>query len=185
MLPSFASLVPFVTNSATNINFPSTGGVFAGSGIADNVGAAYTAWVNVPATGLYTMYLESDDGSRLWVGNEVVVGNDGLHGMVERNGLVGLQAGRHKVRIEFFEAGGGAGLIARYSGPGVSKQVIPAGNWSRALPADVDESGSIDINDLLDVINAWGPCTAGCDADTDSSQSIDINDLLAVINNWG
>ena len=185
VLPDFATLVPFTNNTATSVNFPSTGGNFAGSGIPDNVGAVYTGWITAPTTGLYTMYLESDDGSRLWVGNEVIVGNDGLHGMVERSGLVGLQAGRHKVRIEFFEAGGGAGLIARYSGPGVSKQVIPAANWSRALPADINESGSIDVNDLLAVIAGWGPCTAGCEADVNGDQVIDVNDLLGVVSNWG
>ena len=185
VLPNFAALVPFVTNTATSVNFPSTGGNFAGSGIPDNVGAVYTGWITAPTSGLYTMYLESDDGSRLWVGDEVIVGNDGLHGMIERSGLVGLQAGRHKVRIEFFEAGGGAGLIARYSGPGVSKQVIPAANWSRALAADINESGSIDVNDLLSVITGWGPCTAGCEADVNGDQMIDVNDLLAVVTDWG
>lgn len=185
VLPDFATLVPFTTSTAGGINFASTGGNFAGSGIADNVGAVYTGWLNVPTNGLYTLFLESDDGSRLLVGDEVVVANDGLHGMVELSGLIGLAAGRHRVRIEFFEAGGGAGLIARYSGPGLGKQVIPAANWSRAVTGDVNESGGVDVADLLNVITTWGPCTAGCDADTNNDGQINVTDLLAVITNWG
>ncbi len=184
-LPNFATLVPYATNTAGVINFPSTNGNFAGSGIADNVGAAYSGWLTVPTTGLYTLYLESDDGSRLLVGDEVIVANDGLHGMVERSGLIGLTAGKHRIRIEFFEAGSGAGLIARYSGPGVAKQVIPAGNWSRAVAGDVNESGGVDVADLLQVISAWGPCTAGCNADTNNDGQISVTDLLTVISNWG
>ena len=56
--------------------------------------------------------------------------------------------------------------------------------------------GSIDVDDLLVVINNWGqcPCTAPCpctiapclgDIVATSSNAVDVDDLLAVINNWG
>jgi Dockerin type I domain len=53
-------------------------------------------------------------------------------------------------------------------------------------PADVNGSHSVDIDDLLGVINAWGTCaTPPCPADVNHSGAIDIDDLLAVINGWG
>lgn len=55
-------------------------------------------------------------------------------------------------------------------------------------PGDVDHDLNVDINDLLMVINAWGPCPAPpaiCDADTDGDGVVEIDDLLTVINHWG
>ncbi len=185
ILPDYSAITPYAAGAFSNVNFASTNGNFAGSGLADNVGAVFTGWVNVTTPGLYTFYLTSDDGSLMRVGDEVVVGNDGLHGMIERSGVIALLPGRHKVRIEFFEYTGGAGLIARYSGPGLSKQIIPASAWSRALPADVNEDGSVNVSDLLMVIGQWGACVAGCEADTNADAVIDVTDLLAVIADWG
>jgi hypothetical protein len=58
-------------------------------------------------------------------------------------------------------------------------------------PADIAPSGgngSVDVDDLLSVINSWGPC-AGCDADVapepDGNNSVDVDDLLMIINSWG
>jgi hypothetical protein len=50
-------------------------------------------------------------------------------------------------------------------------------------PADVNGSGSVDIDDLLAVINLWG--SFGGPADVNSSGTVDIDDLLTVINSWG
>jgi hypothetical protein len=51
-------------------------------------------------------------------------------------------------------------------------------------PADVNHSGAVNIDDLLGVINAWGPC-AGCAADITNNGVVNIDDLLGVINAWG
>lgn len=39
--------------------------------------------INVPATGNWTFFTSSDDGSRLYIDGNEVVNNDGLHGVVE------------------------------------------------------------------------------------------------------
>jgi hypothetical protein len=49
---------------------------------------------------------------------------------------------------------------------------------------DVDDSGAVDVDDLLAIVNAWGPCLF-CSGDLNSSYVIDVNDLLIVINHWG
>ena len=187
-LPNFSVLSPYLAETVPAINFPSTGGVFAGSGLADNFGAVYTGYISLAQAGLYTFYLESDDGSRLWIGNTLVVDNDGLHAMLEKSGSVGLSAGMHKLRVEFFERGGGAGVIARYAANGLNKQVIPAAILYRNVSADVNESGSVNVDDLLTIINGWGACgvpSAACAGDVTGNGSVDVDDLLAVINAWG
>lgn len=59
-------------------------------------------------------------------------------------------------------------------------------------PADIDHSGSVNVNDLLNVITHWGPCPAPCpppcSADISPSGGncqVNVNDLLLVITSWG
>jgi len=125
-LPNFGSLTAYKTDTVSAIDYPSTDGNFATSGRADNVGAVFTGYVQAPSDGVYTFYTTSDDGSALYIGATKVVDNDGTHGMQERSGQIGLRAGKHALRVEFFEARGGAGLVVSWEGPGVGKQTIPA-----------------------------------------------------------
>lgn len=92
----------------------------------EQFGFEYTGYVNVPENGAYRFYVSSDDGSQLFINDQLVVDNDGLHGMVEKNGLTALATGYHKIRVTFFEKGGGDGLIVSWKGPNIPKVEIPA-----------------------------------------------------------
>ncbi len=126
VVPDFTSMTPVQESISTTLNYASTNGAAVGGPLSDNVGAVFEGFVTVPQQGVYTFSLESDDGSLLFVGDELVVDNDGLHGMQTRGGTIGLEPGAHQIRVEFFEAGGGAGLIFRWAGPGVFTGVVPA-----------------------------------------------------------
>jgi hypothetical protein len=49
--------------------------------------------------------------------------------------------------------------------------------------ADIDSNCKVDIDDILHVINAWGPCI-GCSADLNGDHSVNVSDLMLVIENW-
>jgi len=56
-----------------------------------------------------------------------------------------------------------------------------------AAPGDVNGDGVVNVDDLLAVISAWGPCPAppaSCPADLDNSGAVSVDDLLLVINHW-
>jgi hypothetical protein len=56
------------------------------------------------------------------------------------------------------------------------------------VSGDITGDGVVNINDLLAVINAWGPCAAppeNCPADLTRDGQVNVNDLLTVINSWG
>ena len=184
VLPDFDLLEPTITETVPNVNFLSTGGTFAGSGLTDNVGAVFTGYVIAPVTSLYTFSLESDDGSRLLIGDTVVVDNDGVHGMVEKFGQVGLEAGLHPIRIEFFEAGGGAGLIARMGSEELSFNVIPSYRLFRGADAGPDLNGDGVVNgaDLGMLLSAWGTSGPG---DLDGNGTVDGADLGLMLASWG
>ncbi|MBD2752274.1 PA14 domain-containing protein [Spirosoma validum] len=91
----------------------------------------FTGYVSVPTDGVYTFYISSDDGSKLFIGTTEVVNNDGGHAEQERSGTIGLKAGLHALTIPYFQGGGDQALTVSYSGPGLNKQPIPASNMWR------------------------------------------------------
>ncbi|UOQ74385.1 PQQ-dependent sugar dehydrogenase [Hymenobacter cellulosilyticus] len=95
----------------------------------------YMGYVSVPVDGMYTFYTSSDDGSQLYIGSTLVVDNDGMHGLQERSGQIGLQAGLHAISVGFFERGGDQILDVSYAGPGLSQTAIPAAALLHAAPA--------------------------------------------------
>lgn len=93
----------------------------------DHFALKFEGYINITTGGNYTFYLNSDDGSRLYIDNNLVVDYDGLHGANgEVPGQINLTAGVHSIRVTFFEATGSEVLIVKYEGPGVAKQDIPA-----------------------------------------------------------
>ena len=185
VLPDFTSLQSYANEIVPDVNYASTNGVFAGSGLADGIGAVFEGWLVVPAGGLWTLYTNSDDGSRLKVDGYFVVENDGLHGMWERSGAIGLASGFHSVRIEFFENGGGAGCIASIAGPGMAKQPIPASmlrNGGIFVDADLNDDGEVSGADLALLLGYWG--TSGPLGDLDADGSVGGSDMSLLLSSW-
>lgn len=99
---------------------------FVPNGRRDAFATRQIASLVVSRAGRYTFYTTSDDGSRLYVNDRLVVNNDGTHGMSEASGRLRLSAGVHKLTLTYFDNGGGDGLVVSWSGPGINKQSIPA-----------------------------------------------------------
>ncbi len=53
--------------------------------------------------GEYQFRLLSDDGSKLYIDDKLVIDNDGLHSPQEKTGVIRLAPGRHKIRVEYFQ----------------------------------------------------------------------------------
>ena len=105
------------------------------SGITDNFnlhkagrdsyfGFCFSGYVKVPEDGIYNFYLESNDGSRLFIDGEEIIENDANHGAIEEQGSVGLEAGLHEIEVRYFQCGGGKKLKVSWEGPGLSKREI-------------------------------------------------------------
>jgi hypothetical protein len=183
-LPDFSALTPYATSSAATVAWESTGGEFGDSGRAEFVGAVLTGWLDAPATAAWTIHAESDDGSRVWIDGNLVVDNDGLHPMVNRSGTVALAAGKHAIRIHFFENGGGAGLILRAEAAGHPLAVVPAA-WLRrggtvGLPGDVDGDGTVGPGDLAALLAGWN----GPSPDLTGDGVVGPADLSVLLGNW-
>ena len=71
-------------------------------------------------------YTLSNDGSQLFVNDQLVVDNDGHHGAIEKNGTIHLTPGLHPFKVTYFQMGNASMLRALYEGPSIDKQTIPA-----------------------------------------------------------
>nr|WP_295931419.1 alkaline phosphatase family protein [uncultured Dyadobacter sp.] len=86
----------------------------------------FEGFIQIDQEGKYQFATQSDDGSKLFVDGKEVVNNDGNHGVEEKTGSIELKAGKHPIRIQYYNNGGGFWLDAFYRGPGIPKQLIPA-----------------------------------------------------------
>ena len=88
----------------------------------DHYAIRYTGYVDIPKSGIYTFYLRSDDGSKLYLHDDLVVDNDGSHSSITKQGMMALKKGLHPIRIEYFEDFLGQELRLWYDGPGIKNR---------------------------------------------------------------
>ena len=87
-------------------------------------GYMFDGYIKVPADGIYTFYLLSNDGSRLFIDDREIIENDANHSAVEEPGQIALKAGLHKIRVKYFQCGGRKELKVSWQGPGFKKKEI-------------------------------------------------------------
>ncbi len=73
-----------------------------------------TGYLKVDQSKRVILRIASDDGSKLYLGDELIIDNDGLHGTQARDAKVALETGFHPFKIEFFENGGGQSLFFQW-----------------------------------------------------------------------
>ncbi|MCI0707360.1 MAG: alpha-L-fucosidase [Ignavibacteriae bacterium] len=117
-LPDFSALS--AVKKGTQKNFD-----LAPRNSGDNFGFVFDGYLRVLEDAVYTFYTQSDDGSQLFIGDSLVVDNDGLHSIQERAGVIALAAGVHPIRVTFFEKTGGEAIKALYSSRSIQLQAIP------------------------------------------------------------
>ena len=118
-VPDFSTLKPAATTKVETFDLAKYKG-------RDFFALRFTGYLEVPADGIYAFYLTSDDGSRLSIGDRLVVDNDGLHPAVTKRGFIPLKAGKHAITVAYFERSGDEALGVSWEGPGVKKGPIPA-----------------------------------------------------------
>jgi hypothetical protein len=128
----------------------------------DNFGYVFSGFLKVPADGDYEFIVDSDDGSRLTVGDKVVVEHDGIHGDGDpRRGKVRLEAGRVPIRLDYFQGMHGKSLKVAWSGPGFKGRMLS--NEPRAKGRQLR---------VADAIRAHGERLLGAEAKRDYDRKL-------------
>lgn len=93
----------------------------------DSYGVRFSGLIAIPADGKYTFWTNSDDGSRLYIDDKLVVNNDGIHAPQDKQGEADLRAGDHHFVLTYYDWFGGESLAVSWQGPGItSRQKLPA-----------------------------------------------------------
>jgi len=92
----------------------------------DHFGYEFQTLLKIDKGGIYTLTCTSDDGSKVWVDDKLVVSNDGSHGPGSILAKMNLAQGYHRILIRYFEDYGGQCLDFELEGQGVNAFELPA-----------------------------------------------------------
>lgn len=90
-------------------------------------GYYFRGYINIPETGIYTFYLNSNDGSNLVVDGTTELTNDGFHRAQERVCKIALEKGYHSIGVDYFQMGGKKDLTLSWAYENGSKSEVPPG----------------------------------------------------------
>ena len=90
-----------------------------------NFALQFKAYIQIDKGGKYTFFITSNDGSKLYIDDHLIVDNDGEHGTKEIGNSIQLNPGKHKIRVEYFQSGGSKALLVAYSSDEIKYQPIP------------------------------------------------------------
>ncbi len=156
---------PVVERVDATVNFNwGTNAPVAGVG-ADTYSVRWEGDIKVPRSGTYTFYTNTDDGVRLWVNNKLIVSKWIDQGATEWKGMIHLdQDVFYDIKMEYYEAAGSARAQLRWSGPGITKKIIPQGNlFPNCIGGDSDGDGICNATDNCP--NDANPNQADADGD--------------------
>jgi hypothetical protein len=96
----------------------------------DVFSARWSGYLVVAQAGTYTFSLTSDDGSRLRIGETLVIDNGGNHAAQTKTAQVPLERGTHPITLEYHQAGGAAVLDLQWAQGDGELAALPS--WAMA-----------------------------------------------------
>jgi len=134
---------PVLTRVDSNLNV-NWGGGSPGTGVnSDQFSVRWTGQIEPRMTETYTFYLMSDDGSRLYINNTLVVDNWSDHAATseyEKSGSIALTMGtKYNIRVELYENAGDAAIYLSWSNPWLEKEIVP---MTQLYPSATSSSAS-------------------------------------------
>ena len=105
-LPNFEKLKPVGLVCASTLNIPTRAFLAGIPGVTTRIewfAIDYQGdfWIETP--GAYMFTLASDDGSKLYIDGKSIIDNDGHHATIELGGRAKLEAGKHHMRVSYFQ----------------------------------------------------------------------------------
>ncbi|MGC1391801.1 MAG: alpha/beta hydrolase-fold protein [Bacteroidales bacterium] len=118
-VPDFSKLTPNKTGTTENLDLN-----FAMK--KDSFGVQFEGYLHITKKGIFDVWVTSDDGSRVYLNNELLLDNDGLHSadspVVK---AVPLNPGYYLLRIDYFERTGGESITLGYATIRKKVQMFP------------------------------------------------------------
>lgn len=67
-------------------------------------GIVFLSQLEISEKGCYEFYLESDDGSKLWIRDSLIIDNDGPHKMFSKRDTMLMEPGHFPVKVWYYNA---------------------------------------------------------------------------------
>lgn len=118
---------PILTRTDSEIDFQF--GPESPAGIIDDqtYSARWTGTLNPPEAGTYTLSLASDDGSRLYLNDELIIDNWGPHDEQQKTTTKDLDSeSSYSLRVEYYERQGDASITLGWDAPHLESQLQQA-----------------------------------------------------------
>lgn len=147
---------PVATQTISELNFYAGTDAFYEGGQTDNFAARYTGTFDAESPGSYEFFLNSDDGSKLFIDGVEVISNDGLHAAVEKSVTIDLSEGAHDIEVLYFERGGHATLDLDWSGPGFAREQMTF-EGSDVAPVDAPPAATFEYTTPEEKLEALYP----------------------------
>ena len=148
---------PTLTRTDATVNFLWNGGSPDTLLPADYFTVRWTGFVQPLFSETYVFSVSSDDGCRLWVGDNLLIDKWVPQATTQHSAAMSLTAGqKYRIRLEYLEVGGGANVQMFWSSPHQLREVVP----KRQLYAPLyDYPATLRGNLGLDADNngAWEP----------------------------
>ena len=117
-LPNLDGFKPVKTGHVFDLSFEPAGPR------EDNFALLYKGYLNIEKPGEYTFTVIADDGALLIIDGKEVVRHDGLFWILELNGRIHLEAGKHPIQIAYFQKTGDRRLDILCEGPGLERRAL-------------------------------------------------------------
>lgn len=142
MLPDFDTMPALKTKIYTkSLNIPDrdwSEGFPGLRGRFEYFGIRYKSNFKVLKEGIYTFRMVSDDGSRLYIDDSMVVDNDGIHGDNAQSGTISLTKGMHDIRLDYFQGPRyEIALQLFYSMGNSDEQIFPGNMFILSTPSNL------------------------------------------------
>ena len=115
--------------------------------------ARWKGEIQIPVDGAYTFITRSNDGSRIYVNDQLVATDWVTHTVRDAPGTIALQAGAYPIAVEYFQQGGAAEMHLLWQSDLIARQVIPSVALTPAvrarLVAPADETTNVSPNPRL------------------------------------
>ncbi|MBE7168947.1 MAG: right-handed parallel beta-helix repeat-containing protein [Williamsia sp.] len=172
-MPDFTAITPTKTGSSNNLDL----------GVRNRdtyFSILWQGYITIPADGFYTFELNSDDGSKLYIGNynpasTPLINNDGLHGTRTVAGSQFLYKGIFPIAISYFQNSGINQMELYWSSTsGISRQKVPDNALMNNYSGTVNSFSGLNYSYVEGIYNLLPDFFTQSKVKTGNSSNIDL-----------
>ncbi|AWR87718.1 galactose oxidase-like domain-containing protein [Meiothermus taiwanensis] len=108
----------------------------------DTFSIRWIGLIEAPVSGTYTFTVLADDGVRLWVNDQLLIGAWFDQNLTRRSATISLQAGQtYRLKLEYYNRDARGAVKLRWAYPGQPEQVVPPSAFVRHKKASIGYFG--------------------------------------------